>query len=86
MTFSTVPERPHVGGENHERPGLQQRQRGGLQRVRGAGGRPHRRLQRLLPGAEEESQVAPPVSCLLLADPRNLQLTVAVLVLVPAVG
>lgn len=67
----TVPERPHVGGENHERPGLQQGQRGGLQRVCGAGGRAHRRLQRLLPGAEEESQVAPTRSCILPSGLRT---------------
>ena len=53
----SVSEGSDAGGEDHERPGLEQRQRGGFQRVRRAGGRAHRRLQRLLPGAEEENQV-----------------------------
>lgn len=48
-----------AGGEDHERPGLQQRQRGGFQRVCGAGGRPDRSLQRLLPREEKEQQVTP---------------------------
>lgn len=52
-----VSEGPDAGGENHERPGLEQRQRGGFQRVCRVGGRTDRRLQRLLPRAEEEKQV-----------------------------
>ena len=52
--MTAVPEGPNVGGEDHERPRLQQGQRGGLQRVCGTGRGAHRRLQRLLPGAAEE--------------------------------
>lgn len=81
LFFATVPERPHASGENHERPGFQQRQRGGLQRVCGAGGRPNCRLQWLLPGAEEKSKVAPRIAfCSLACKPP---VNSAVLMLLP---
>lgn len=53
----SVPEGSNAGGENYERPGFKQGQRGGFQWVCCVGGSPDCCLQWLLPRAEEEKQV-----------------------------